>query len=157
MSPVTHVGKSPLPWNIPLASNASRLTVSFKFNPDATAEQRAGLYKALMGLKDSCKRDGKPYILVCHLPCSTCGPLINGRTTRRASKADGKSPRNRFTTTCRSASSSSLHQLMIWTTTLPRMRRIRRSSTIGRCLSGGSLRELSFLISRRGGPVPSSR
>ncbi|KAJ9117987.1 hypothetical protein QFC20_000268 [Naganishia adeliensis] len=44
MSPVTHV-------------------VSFKFSPDATVEQRAGLYNALMGLKESCKKDGEPYIL----------------------------------------------------------------------------------------------
>jgi hypothetical protein len=38
--------------------------VSFKFNPNATADQQLGLYNAFMGLKDSCKKDGKAYILV---------------------------------------------------------------------------------------------
>ncbi|KAJ9123515.1 hypothetical protein QFC24_003729 [Naganishia onofrii] len=45
MSPVTHI-------------------VAFKFKPKTSAEDKAGLYKAMMRLKDACKKeDGKPYIL----------------------------------------------------------------------------------------------
>ncbi|GHJ84062.1 hypothetical protein NliqN6_0464 [Naganishia liquefaciens] len=44
MNPVTHI-------------------VSFKFNAKASADDQAGLYRALLNLKDACKKDGKPYIL----------------------------------------------------------------------------------------------
>ncbi|KAJ9103642.1 hypothetical protein QFC19_004217 [Naganishia cerealis] len=38
--------------------------VALKFKPNTTVEDKAGLYKAMMRLKDKCvKEDGKPYIL----------------------------------------------------------------------------------------------
>lgn len=68
MSPVTHIGTMfPIP-RPPTSLTHSSFVVSFKFNPNATADQQLGLYNAFMGLKDSCKKDGKAYILVCSFP-----------------------------------------------------------------------------------------